>query len=576
MVSTDLVILKDVLEQIRTLNQNASHNRLSKESNGFKEFHIIVTPTLPHSFDVLLEEEGLYGLVQFHRFNWDFIALDSNVLSLEITQFFKQLYLKEESTLVSSVAQSLRIFNMVFKKPSLILTYGDYSDKIVQMIDRLDGTNESLEPGDPEFSTMLLIDRNKDYPSCLLTPIVYSGLLLEVFTSKSGVLQIDVEHNKIKAEKLHYLNVPKQKGSCIKPADITHLRMSSANDSVFQENRYKHVSEVISVLSSQAKVLGTESSNLKDMQLSEMQEYVTTKLPKVASQKKELFKHLILCETIVNELGADFERLQNIEESMIKNENRKQILHRIQEKLHIDPHKLNCLRQFCLYHLTCTLSLDEASNFMKNYLHAFGYQYLSIFPPLIKASLFPDPDSVSGGKASALLTNIPLPKFQNRFQSTASKLKLIPSVAMTAGPSDPQCPSYVFNGSYIPLVAQLLNFLCTSYKFEDFQGKLAQLDHFKAHRYFDKKNKTLAEIGNAIKLGVNSDIFALNKINKIFVFINGGITYAEIAACNLVERLTGKVIVIGGTSIISGSDIVEAAFLKVYNDITSKTLSKAS
>lgn len=51
---------------------------------AIKSFHIICVPTCFTHFHTLLEEEGLYGLVQLHRYNWDFICLDQNVLSMEI------------------------------------------------------------------------------------------------------------------------------------------------------------------------------------------------------------------------------------------------------------------------------------------------------------------------------------------------------------------------------------------------------------------------------------------------------------------------------------------------------------
>ncbi len=31
----------------------------------------------------------------------------------------------------------------------------------------------------PDFTAMIMIDRDKDYPSCLLTPVVYSVILFE-------------------------------------------------------------------------------------------------------------------------------------------------------------------------------------------------------------------------------------------------------------------------------------------------------------------------------------------------------------------------------------------------------------
>ena len=80
------------------------------------------------------------------------------------------------------------------------------------------------------------------------------------------------------------------------------------------------------------------------MNLYEMKEYVQTNLPKVTAQKKNLFKHLNICEQIVQELGGNFEKQQNIEENIVNNKNKKQIMSYIDELVSIDAHKFNLLR----------------------------------------------------------------------------------------------------------------------------------------------------------------------------------------------------------------------------------------
>lgn len=438
-------------------------------------------------------------------------------------------------------------------KPQMILTYGEHSEKILDMVDRIEGfqgTHDQHKTSD--FSAMVIVDRPKDYASCLLTPVVYSGLLLEIFHCNSGTLQIDVNANKIKSEKLEFLQV--NPTTVQSTADVTHLRLNGSNDGIYNENRYRHFSEVVTLLSAQAKALGMEGKNLKGMQLAEIQEFVSKKLPKVASQKKDLIKHLILCETIVNELGAQFEKIQNIEESMLFNRNKKQIYGQIQEILSIDAHRFNALRHICLMHLTCGLTNEEATTFVVNYLNAFGYKNMNIFPNLTNAGLFPEIENATKAK----LPTLSLPKWQSAFQIEANKLKLLPEHDATTK-TDPICPSYVFNGSYIPLVAQLANILLTVDNFEQFSTKTGTTDQLKLFRYFDRSKESIKEIAGAVKTGAVSDVFPL-KPKTIFVFILGGLTYAEVAACQFVERMCGAKIVIGSNCMVSGRDIVEASY----------------
>lgn len=562
LIGTNIAVFREVLDQIHSvINQPES---AVDRTLDIKQYHIIVFPTILYSFEVLLEEEGLFGFVEIHRFNWDFITIDKGILSLEIPQIFQEVFIREDRSLLSSIAQSLRTMNMVSRRPSIIMTYGDNANIIADMIDRMDGprkpANQSAERSD--FRTMLIIDRNKDYPSCLLTPVVYSGLLLEIFPSHSGILHIDEQENRIKSEKMHFLKIkPKKEPSKSKDA-TTNLRLSEAVDNIFQENRYRHFSDVINVLSGHAKALGMEGTNIQGMQINEMHEYVAKKLPKVASQKKELFKHLILCENIVNELGGNFEQLQNLEESMLYNRNRKQTFQKIQEVLSTDGHRLNVLRHICLLYLTCTLSADETTSFMTNYLNAFGFQYLPVFSHLATAKLFPSLPTMSRTK---ILTNISLPKWQNQFQTEANKFKLLPTAAddtessAAAKKPDPVCPSYVFNGSYIPLVAQLASALLSANKFDDILDKIGHTDQICMHKYMNLSKTNVRDVAAIVKRGEIADVF-LSQPRTLFIFVVGGVTYAEIAACQLVEKLTGAKIVIGSNCILSGGDMMEAAF----------------
>lgn len=567
-ISSSLITFKYVLDQIHSIN---GHQHIEKQLSdmGTKPFHVIVLPTVLHSFDVVVEEEGLFGFVELHRFNWDFITIDTGALSLEIPQIFREVFIREDTSLLPPLAHSLRILNMVCRRSPIVITYGENAAKVANMIDQIEGfrngANGTEERSD--FSAMIIMDRNKDYASALMTPVVYSGLLLELFRSVAGTLQIDEHKNRIQSEKLHFLKVKPKKETSKEKDAITKLCLRDSVDGIYYENRYKHFSDAISLLSSQAKALGMEGRNIQGMEINEMHEFVAKKLPKVASQKKELFKHLILCENIVNELGGNFEQLQTLEESMLYNRNKRQTFQKILELLTTDAHRYNSLRFICLLYLTCRLNADEATTFMTNYLNAFGYQHLPIFSHLATAKLFPDLPNLAKTK---ILTNISLPKWQSAFQIEANRMKLLPAntpndeaaaadMNSSSGRRDPVNASYVFNGSYIPIISQIANILCSASKFDEFADRFGHTEQIVFHRCFRKSKLGVNELAAGIKKGEILEFFPL-KPRTIFCFIIGGMTYAELAAVNFVEKLTGSKIVLASDCIASGSDFIEAAF----------------
>ena len=51
---------------------------------SLKRYHLICIPSCLAHFQIMLEEQGLWGVVQLHAYSWDFICLDESLISLEI------------------------------------------------------------------------------------------------------------------------------------------------------------------------------------------------------------------------------------------------------------------------------------------------------------------------------------------------------------------------------------------------------------------------------------------------------------------------------------------------------------
>uniref|UniRef100_A0A182UGZ2 Vacuolar protein sorting-associated protein 33B n=1 Tax=Anopheles melas TaxID=34690 RepID=A0A182UGZ2_9DIPT len=603
LITSSLLTFKSVLDQISGYQSQTSSMMEPDIRN--KQYHVLVLPSVLASFEHLLEEEGLHGIVELYNFQWDFLLLDESLLSLELPNVFADVFVRKDTTPLGSIAQSIRIFNLVMGKPHLVFSLGENAEKILHMVQRMEAAKRPNVGGkenavgkvdqpekEPEYSAMLILDRDRDYPACLLTPVVYCGLLLEIQPLNSGSLAVDGECNKIKNGKLAFLQ-EQGAAAASKQQETTSLRMSGAQDMIYLEHRYRHFSEVISLLSAQAKALGLEGkAYTREMKLHEMKEYVTHKLPKVAAAKKELFKHLRLCETIVEEIGANFEKHQMIEESILTNTNRKQIMNYILELLSSDAHRYNTLRLICLYHVTIGLTGEDMTRLMTGYLNAFGYRHLSLFHSLFQARLFPDMTNLSKTK---ILSQISIPTLKTPFQIEANKLKQLPTdandtattattpttdrdggltggVQSTGGGSvaagGKTCPSYVFNGNYIPLVTQLTNLIFAASSFDNLNTRLGHLERLKV------SGRSLTASGQpgdhtqcaprSIKeLSASSHKVALNQLlpfkeKTMFIFIVGGITYAEIAACHLLERTIGAKIVLSSDRIIAGHDLIES------------------
>ncbi|KAH8284034.1 hypothetical protein KR054_007934 [Drosophila jambulina] len=574
-----IYMIRSVLGTFQTLLRQLQPVALEEMPDiSLKMYHIVCVPSCYSYFQTLLEQAGLWGLVQLHHFNWDFIYFDQGVLSLELPNLYECIYLQRNSSPLPSVAQSLRLLQMICGQPAVILSFGNHSSQLLQMLKALGKMPEPTNP--PDYGGWLIIDRDKDYPASLLTPAIYAGLLLEVFQQRSGEILVDNSKNKISSQRVELLQGKSSKvGLAQASSKPCSIRLNSASDEIYGDNRYKHFAQVSSLIRAQVKALGLELQKLSDMQLDEMHDYVARKLPKLTELKAKVLRHLNASEIIIKMMG-NFRRLQTLEEDILNNVSRKRLLGEIDELLTTDGQRFNTLRLLCLLHHCAGVAPEELHSFARNYCNLFGHQELSVFQQLAQAGLLPP--LVAEKKApttTKLLSNLPLPKFQQtEFQANANRLKLLTSfgdgqdgsavsssASSTSSSSKNQagglqsCPSFVFNGTYIPLVAQLCSILLKTNSAEELASKLAMIEGL--HLHLESGRTTPKAYANQMKTngGADHDVFPL-RLRNLFVFVVGGASYAEIAACDFVAKLTGAQITVASDSLMAGSDLISAAF----------------
>lgn len=167
----------------------ASH--LKKDAVEKTAYHVIVVPKVLNVIHSLFESLGVLDFVTLHSYSWDFIPLDSNLLSLEMPQFFNASYLKGENSLLSSVAKALMSLECLVGKFPCVATLGEKSHKVHTLLNAWQREIQPPVPIDPEFSHLVMLDRNVDFVSLLLTQLTYEGVLDENLKMKSGFVYLE-------------------------------------------------------------------------------------------------------------------------------------------------------------------------------------------------------------------------------------------------------------------------------------------------------------------------------------------------------------------------------------------------
>jgi hypothetical protein len=103
----------------------------------------IVVPKALYLIQSLFESLGVLDLAVLHSYSWDFIPLDSTLLSLEFPHFFKSTFVKGDNSFLGSVAKSLLSFECLFGSFPCVTTLGEKSHKVMLFVNNLFCSNYS-------------------------------------------------------------------------------------------------------------------------------------------------------------------------------------------------------------------------------------------------------------------------------------------------------------------------------------------------------------------------------------------------------------------------------------------------
>ncbi|XP_014209659.2 vacuolar protein sorting-associated protein 33B-like [Copidosoma floridanum] len=248
-------------------------------------------------------------------------------------------------------------------------------------------------------------------------------------------------------------------------------------------------------------------------------------LQKTTKTKQQLEFHISACEAAVNALASKFEELHSIEISILECNRRSECLDYILKNIDDNPNQ--SLRLFSLLSITSDgVTNNEILPLQKAHLHLNGYQHIPLFYKMETAGLL-------NIKTENVLKK--LPNWTSKWTANAKRLKLLPSPSKPIDLKGPTCPSYVFSGSYIPLIAQILSTVNSQ---------------ITDHKSFEE----LSNLAGSFSTGIQGPIHP----PTVVICVVGGITVSEISACRLIEKAAGIKLVLTSDCILTGSKIIES------------------
>ena len=174
----------------------AGHILTHKDRDKQHVYTLLLTPRKTMLCERELEEQGVKEEIgRISEFQLELIPLDSDVLSMEWDTAFRELYLDGDTSHLYSIARSLMKLQAVYGLIPVVKGKGIQAQRVWQLMQRMrrdwpiqphSQLNTATEP----ISALLLVDRNIDVTTPLLTPSTYEGLIDELLGIKFSVLEI--------------------------------------------------------------------------------------------------------------------------------------------------------------------------------------------------------------------------------------------------------------------------------------------------------------------------------------------------------------------------------------------------
>ncbi|KAL2124771.1 hypothetical protein VTJ04DRAFT_1136 [Mycothermus thermophilus] len=579
--------------------------RLQRESQSPHEFHIFWVPRRTLLSDKVLEEAGVLGDTQVAELPLFFFPLEKDLLSLELHDSFKDLYLAKDPTPVFLLARALMGIQQKHGLFPRIIGKGDNAKRVADLLARMrqellagdDGDEKDRAALSPSstIECAIIIDREVDFVTPLLTQLTYEGLLDEVFGVKNN--QVDVDATIVGAAAPQ----PTAAGASATPASNTNNNSRKrkiqldGSDTVFAQLRDTNFAVVGTLLNRIARRLQADyESRHHTKTTAELTEFVR-KLPQYQAEQQSVKIHTGMAEEIFKFSKTDiFTKVLEVQQNLAAGADPSSQFDAIEELIARNTPLPQVLRLLCIYSCVAGgIKTKEMDHFRRLILQGYGYQHLLTLQNLERLQLFLPrssplasmiPAMSAVGSSSTTSAGVGQQGMKTNYSYLRKQLRLIVDEVDEQDPND---IAYVYSG-YAPLSVRLVQcVLQKQYLLAMTKGGTGASagaaaaaaaaaaggggalgwrgfeDAVKSARgaTFDEVQKGEDKAVKARQLLSYSSGGAGGEKKTVFVVFVGGVTFTEIAALRFVAKQeeARRRIVICTTGIVSGGKMMEAA-----------------
>ncbi|KAM0248390.1 hypothetical protein ACHAQJ_009492 [Trichoderma viride] len=555
----------------------AQIKRIQRESQTTHDFHIFWVPRRTLVSDQLLEEAGILGDVNISELPLLFFPLEDDVLSLELEDSFKDLYLSKDITPNFLMAKALMEVQQNHGLFPRIIGKGDNAKRVADLLVRMrqerlageDGSDvkTALTPSTTNES-VIIIDREVDSVTPLLTQLTYEGLIDEIFEIQNNQAKVDTT----------IVGAPAQSSAATSQSRKRTVQLDSS-DKLYEQLRNANFAIVGGLLNKVArrlqKVQSDYESKHKTKTIAELKEFVS-QLPGYQQEHQSARIHTGLAEEIIKHTRTDlFKGLLEVQQNLAAGADPSSQFDGIEELIARDAPLREILRLLCVYScISGGIKPKDFEHFRRLILQGYGYQHLLTLNNLEKLQLFLSRSSPLAGMIP-MTGNAGADGNKTNYTFLRKQLRLIVDEVQEDDPND---IAYVYSG-YAPLSIRLVQcILQKQYLLSITKGNGAANTSGAApgvgaqgwHGFDEAVKHVRGQTFYELQKGEDKAIKARSLLSgsghrqTVFVVFIGGVTFTEIAALRFIAKQEEdrRNIVICATSIISGNRMMDAAIEK--------------
>ena len=257
-----------------------------QRGGGSRDYYLVLTPYKTLTCEERLKEKGVLSkLKQVTEFGFDLLPLDNDLLSMEESEFHSA-YTLRRGDMLSALHRLARGLMSIQALHGIIPNIHGKGHAAKQLCDnllrmRLE-TDLDQPPLAPAIDTLVLMDRNVDPLTPLLTQLTYEGLLDELIGINSA--SIRYQESRGGEEKTTQLN---------------------SGDELFAELRDRNFNTVGSLISRRAQLVSAQIKEKDNITtVAQVKDFVS-KLPHMQLAKAQLATHISLADLVKSAVDDD-------------------------------------------------------------------------------------------------------------------------------------------------------------------------------------------------------------------------------------------------------------------------------